>query len=182
MIIRKATTEDLEGICEVAEAVKLDYDAPQKFGFLVYGLEQEKYNHRINSSDFFYVAVHDDSVVGFLMCYDNETLNRLKESGELDHEDNLTKTVSEQQGDYIFGDQIGVIPDKTLRGVGRSLMQKLFDDMQSKGIDTMYVGVLEEPALNEASKIFVERLGFNHQESVTNSDEHQWGIYKLQLS
>ena len=28
---------------------------------------------------------------------------------------------------------------------------------------------------------FVE-LGFTHQESVTNSDNHQWGIYNLQLS
>ena len=182
MIIRKATPEDLEGICKVMNAVKLDYDNPQKCGFLAYGLNHEGYAQRITSSDYFYVALNEDEVVGFLMCYDNETLKGLMKSGELDHDDMLTKRVSEQQGKYIYGDQIGVIPDRTLNGVGTSMMETLFDEMRRTEIFDMYVGILHEPAMNSASKKFCERLGFSHQESVRNSDNHLWGIYKLQLS
>ena len=182
MIIRTATIEDLEGICEVAAAVKLNYDTPQKGGFLVYGLTKMGYAHRIKSSPFFYVALSDDKVVGFLMCYDNETLTRLIRSGVLNHEDNLTQIVSERQGNYIFGDQIGVVPDKTVIGIGTSLMERLFGDIQRADIDMMYIGILHEPVMNIASKTFCEKLGFIHQENVTNSDNHIWGIYRLALS
>lgn len=182
MIIRKAKSEDLKGICKVAEAVKVDYNNPQKNGFLVYGLNDEGYAQRIISSDYFYVTLSGNEVVGYLMCYDDENLRNLMKTGKLNHEDMLTKTVSEQQGRYIFGDQIGVIPDKALNRIGTSLMEALFDDMREAEISNMYVGILHEPALNIASKKFCEKLGFSYQESVRNSDNHLWGIYKLQLS
>ena len=182
MIIRKANLGDLEGICKVAEAVKIDYDHPQKDGFLVYGLNQERYAQRLKSSDFFYVALSDEKVVGFLMGYDNETLKNLMKDGELAHEDMLTKRVSEQEDTYIFGDQIAVIPNRTLSGVGSSLMQTLFEDMRRALINMMYVGILHEPGMNTASKKFCEKLGFTHQENVMNSDNHKWGVYKLDLS
>lgn len=182
MIIRKAVPEDLEEICKIAQTVRLNYDAPQKSGFLVYVLSPEEYKHRINLSDNFYVAINDNLVVGFLMSYNSNTLKKMMDHGKLDHEDLLTKTVLKQPENYIFGDQIGVLPNKNLRGVGTSLMQKLFEDMLNVGIDTMYVGVLEKPILNTASESFVKRLGFTLQESVVNSDNHQWGIYRLRLS
>ncbi len=182
MRIRKATLKDLEGICEVAQSVKLDYENPQDQGFLVYVLDKEDYTKRINSSDYFYVALSEDKVVGFLMCYDNENLNDLIENRELDHQDMLTKRVSEQQGEYIFGDQIGIITDKALEKVGTSLMEALFDTMKENLIYEMYVGILHEPFINEASKQFCTKLGFSYQETIINSDNHSWGIYKLKLT
>ncbi len=61
-------------------------------------------------------------------------------------------------------------------------MQTLFEDMRRALINMMYVGILHEPVMNTASKKFCEKLGFTHQENVMNSDNHKWGVYKLDLS
>jgi GNAT superfamily N-acetyltransferase len=181
MIIRRATQEDLEGICKVAESVKLDYSKPQKSGFLVYCLSKDQYANRLESSDYFYVATDQNKVIGFLMCYDDETLKDLIKNGNLDHEAHLAKKVAEQNGRYTFGDQIGVFPDKALTGVGTALMTALFEDMKAVNINTIYVGILHKPVMNIASKQFCENLGFMCRESVINSDNHEWGFYKLEL-
>ncbi|MBT3406934.1 GNAT family N-acetyltransferase [Candidatus Woesearchaeota archaeon] len=175
MLVRKATLDDLDGICGVAEAVKLDYDAPQDSGFLVYGLETEEYAHRVEVSNHFYVAVDDSKIVGFLMCYDVYTLQGLVSSGRLDHEDTLTARVSEIDGEHVFGDQIAVLPSDVGRGAGNEMMSRLFSDMAE---NVMYVGVLLEPARNSVSIDFCERLGFVYRERLRNSDDHLWGLYK----
>lgn len=113
------------------------------------------------------------------MCYDNRILNQLFEEGSVLHEDQLPVRVTSQNEPYIFGDQIGITT--SFKGTGQMLMQELFTDMRKEGINVMYVGILHSPALNTASKIFCERLGFRCVEEVKNKDEHIWGIYILEL-
>jgi hypothetical protein len=178
-VFRKAKAGDLEGIFRLAEGLKVDYDAPQKTGFLVYPLNREGYKHRIDSSDFFYVADNSDDIVGFLMCYDSDTLRGLMSSGAMDHEDAVVRRVSEASGEYVFGDQIGVVSVEAMNGVGSEMMERLFDDMWKECINVMRVGILHEPVENVASKAFCKDLGFVYQNEVTTRDGHVWGIYEL---
>ena len=181
MILRKATYEDLEQIVELANAVKLNYDNPQKDGFIVYVLDSEQYQLRIENSGLFYVAEQDKEIIGYLMCYSNEEFDKLYSLGELDHEDQLTETIFNKPGKFVFGDHIAVKLGSNYHGVGKSLMNRLFFDLQKENISLMYVGVLEKPVKNITSKRFVTSLGFQKEVSITNKDKTQWGIYYVRI-
>ena len=65
MMIRKATSAALAGICAVADSVRLDTEQIQESGFLVYVLDKHGYADRLDESDLFLVAIDQDEVVGF---------------------------------------------------------------------------------------------------------------------
>ncbi len=181
IIIRQAKPKDLNQICEIANQIKINYNNPQKTGFLVYVLTPQEYRLRIKLSDFFYVAEENNQIIGFLMCYDNKNLQKLLKNGKLNHEDQLVKTIASKKEPYVFGDQIAIIPNKAQLGIGKLFMKNLFKDMKTENINSLYVGILHKPALNTASERFCEKQGFIMQEKITNSDKHTWGIYKLEL-
>ena len=175
--IRKANIEDLEQIVEIAQKVELNRDSSKKEGFIVYVLDSESYTSRIEISNHFYVAESEEGLWGYLMCYSQDEFQQIYNSGELNHEDNLSQVISKIEGKFIFRDQIALMPGTERNGIGNALMKKLFEDMQNEGIFRMYVGVLEEPMRNLASEKFVVALGFYKFESINNGDGTQWGIY-----
>ena len=181
MLIRPAAKKDVPYITKLADSIKIDYKNPQKNGFLVYVLNKSKYGIRQEVSKFFYVAEENKKIIGFLMCYDNFTLEELLKNKELNHEDSICNFILNQKGPYIFGDQIGISNNKTSQGVGLGLINKLIEDMKKEDIKTMYVCILHKPVFNKASFNFCKKIGFKKVAEITNSDKHIWGIYKLEL-
>ncbi len=177
MVVRKVTSEDAEKICLLANSIRLDNTEPQKEGFLVYVLDEEQYRSRTISS-FFYVAETDLNFDGFLMCYDYEILKKLAQRGLIGHEDKVIEFIIGQQEPYIFGDQIGVDVGKNNQGIGKALIEQLFQDMKAIDISTIYVAILHKPIRNEASISFCRVFGFEQIAEVTNRDETTWGIYQ----
>jgi len=181
MEIRHARPEDAKRICDLAASIKIDYSDPQKTGFLVYTLDEDGYERRMRS-DLFYVADNGRGIDGFLMCYDDDRLEHMVSGGILGHEDGIIGFVSRQERPYVFGDQIGVAPEKTASGIGSAMMRELFRDMRARQIPKMYVAILDAPSRNMASIDFCTRLGFIPLARVTNSDGKVWGIYRKDLS
>lgn len=184
MTIRQATPDDARAIVEIAQSLKLDLSVHPTFlwnGFLVYPLNEEQYKQRIRSTPYFYV---DDcsnegiGITGFLMCYDDETLRKLTQNGDISHQDAEVKYVLEQKKPFIFGDQIGVRKEWARCGSGTELIRRLFGDMGNNGVRDMYVGILQKPVTNNTSIHFCAGFGFDKINEVQNPDETVWGIWK----
>lgn len=114
------------------------------------------------------------------MCYSVEFLHGLLEDGSISHQDGATRfllNLSDQS--FIFGDQIGVDPHTSRRGIGRELMLDMFERMKRSGVAHMYVTILHNPVRNEASIRFCEGLGAQCVQEVTNKDGLTWGIYRF---
>ena len=177
---RRAEEKDTHQIYEISKSLKINYQQPQKNGFLVYLLEAEDYKIRINNTDFFYVVVLKEKVHGFLMCYDNKELNYLAKKEYLLHESEIINYVLNQKSPFIFGDQIGISHDNSRQGIGKLLMDKLFEDMKLRDIKRMFVAILHKPIRNTASLKFCNSLGFEQLTEVTNKDGLVWGVCKLE--
>jgi predicted GNAT superfamily acetyltransferase len=181
MEIRPAILSDAKRICFIANEVRLNYDMPQKSGFLVYGLSEEKYAHRIDKSRYFYVAEKEGIVEAFFMCYDKKTLMMLASEKCLDHENGIVKFLFAQKEDFIFGDQIAVSNECKRGGAGRELMYMLFSDMKQNKIQMMYAAILHRPVKNKASIEFCSALGFEALAEVNNKDDYIWGMYRKRI-
>jgi len=178
--VRKAKPEDAKAISELAKAVKLNLGNPRKDrGFLVYILDEEEYRERILGAKYFYVAEREGKILGFLVCYDDVSLKKLIDEGEFADEKKFMKFLSKQKIPFILGDQIAVDPDNTSKGVGKSLVDKLFEEMLEESITDFYGAILHKPIKNTASINFWEMLGCKLLLEVTNVDGLTWGIYKL---
>jgi len=176
--IRNAKLSDSEGIYKLAESVKINFENPQKYGFLVYSKDYKKI---IKYSKYFYVIKKEENILAFLMCYDNQILEKLISFGEFSHEDKIIEFVSKQKKPYLFGDQIAVSQKNNLKGIGKKLMLRLFRDMINNNITDIYVGILHEPIKNMASLNFCNSFGFSQIAEVKNKDNLVWGIYKLNI-
>ncbi len=184
--IEVAEINDIPKIQQIAEMVKLDPKNPDREklnkGFLIYTLSDKQYSIRLN--DYFTVAQKENGdTVGFLMCYDTAFLRRLIASGEIAHEDGIMNFLqtTEPNGNYIFGDQIGVDYSQSNKGVGRKLLKNLFAKMKANGIRKMYVAVLSKPVENLVSKNFCKNLGAKKVSEVENNDGLGWSIYKFEV-
>jgi L-amino acid N-acyltransferase YncA len=180
MEIRKANTKDVKSIQKIAESLSLNPKQPQKKGFLVYVLDNNEYSARINSS-YFYVAEENGKILGFLMCYDKENLIKLIKEGEIKHEEGIIKYLNKKEGSFIFGDQIGILSEHTLKGIGKAMTQRLFQDMTKNGVEELIVCVSHFP-LNSASTAFVKHLGLKKEAQIINTDGHEWDVYSCNVN
>ena len=179
----------IEEVLEIAQEASIDpKNADQKTtrkGFLVYPLSKERYEKRANENDFFVTFSEQGQVKGFLMCYDRAFLQKLIDDGEIGHEDGIIGYLTSHTDDednFLYGDQIGISSDNRTREAGTILMEKVFAKMRERNMRNMYVAILHGPIRNEASINFVGRLSFNNVAEVTNSDGLVWGIYHADIS
>lgn len=181
MPVRKALEQDAKKIHELAASLGINYQNPQDTGFIVYVLPEDEYRKRAGESDYFYVHEAGGAIEGFLMCYDDETLAGLSRSGALDHEDAIAGYLLKQGKPFVFGDQIGINPEKARQGLGKGMIRRLFTDMRASNIRSVYVCILHSPARNQASISFCKGIGFRELAEVTNRDGLVWGVYGLHL-
>ena len=111
MLVHKAAPEDLDRICAIAEAVRLDPAQAQIDGFLVYMYGRDGYADRLAATDLFDVAVEDGKVVGFLVCFDDRTVEGLVARGMLKPDVLQAKDAAGCEGRWLYGDQIAVDPE-----------------------------------------------------------------------
>lgn len=183
--IKRAEEEDLAKISDIAQGIKINpWDVKKedcRDGFLVYSLDEEDYQKRLN--DFFLTFKQNDKIIGFLMCYDRNFLEKLIQENEISHEDGITDFLTNlpSDADFVFGDQIGVLAENRKSNIGKRMMEELFKEMTQKKISNMYVAILQEPICNEVSINFVSGFGFKKIKDIRNTDNSVWGIYHLEL-
>jgi len=176
MLVRRATLQDLEGICAVAEAVKLDPDHAQIGGFLVYMHGRQGYAERMAATDLFDVAVSDGEIVGFLVCYEGHTVEDLIARGVLCADVLRAKDAAGCQGRWLYGDQIAIHPEHADRGAAIQLVWDLYQKVRQRRIESVFVAILHEP-LNARSKAFCESMGFALRGTLRYEDGCLWGLY-----
>lgn len=176
MLVRRATSQDLDGVCAVAEAVRLDPAHAQIGGFLVYMHGREGYAERLAATDLFDVAVEDGEVVGFLICYEDRTVEDLVGRGTISADVLRAKQAAGCDGRWLYGDQIAIHPEHASRGVAIHLVWDLYQKVRQRGIDSVFVAILHEP-MNARSKAFCESMGFVLRGTLRYEDGCLWGVY-----
>ena len=180
-LARKAEAKDAEKISRLANSLKLGQENLTRGGFLVYPLTSEEYQQRILISPYFYAAEEDTELRGFLMCYNDITLESMIKQSLLSHEENLVSYARSQRKPFVFGDQIAITQESQHKGLGKRMLAVLFSDMKAAEINDLYVGVLYEPVMNAYSAQFCNHLGFSEIGSVRNADKTLWGVYHLKI-
>ena len=152
MIIRKAKTSDSKNIFKISKSVKINWKNPQKEGFITYPLQEGGYGKRIKLSKYFYVAEENKEVIGYLMCYDDNTLKRIISDGNINHQDGTTTFLLKQKPPYIFGDHIAIKKKYLQKGVGERLMERLSKDMKKDEIKQIPASFVKGKGCNLCAK------------------------------
>jgi GNAT superfamily N-acetyltransferase len=176
VIVRRARDEDLDRICAIAEAVRLDPEQPQIGGFLVYMYGRQGYAERLAATDLFDVAVEGGKVVGFLVCHEDRVVEDLVRQGVFSPDLLRAKDVAGCNGRWLYGDQLAVDPAYASKGVAIQLAWSLWLHARHRGIDSVFVAILHEP-LNARSKALGELLGFVLRGTLRYDDGRLWGLY-----
>jgi len=178
-IVRRAKEEDAQQIAELANSVKLNTKAPQQGGFLIYITDEEAYKNEIEKSKFFYVADAGGKIIGFSSNFDNTTLDKLVKEGSFADEKQLIDFLSKQKKPFLLGAQIAINPDYAHQGIGKQMIDKLFEDLLENSITEIYTTTSHKPVRNVAMINFITLIGFKFLFEVTNPDNNTWGIYKI---
>lgn len=179
-LIRRARPEDLDGICAVAESVRLDPLHVQESGFLVYVLDREGYARRLATTDLFYVAVDLGEVVGFLLGYDDRTVAELVGQGVLSSDLLRARVVAGCEGRWGYADQLAVYPAYTCHGVGFSLVLALYQEVRRRGVGSAIVAIRHDPPTTR-SNAFCEALGFVLRGTLRYEYGRLWGLYSRSI-
>lgn len=160
--------------------VKYQPNNPGDNGSIVYIMSPEEYSYRIRNSDFCYVGAEGNRIRGFLMCVDNDLLDKMISLGQFHHE-GILPFLSQQYRPFIYGETIAVDPLVARTGLGNLMIKYLFEDMKQRKIFDMHVLIRHSPHRNNTSINFCTDLGFKFTEEEINNpgDNFVWGIYSL---
>ena len=122
------------------------------------------------------VAVKDGKVVGFLVCFDDRTVEGLVARGMLKPDVLRAKDAAGCEGRWLYGDQIAVDPEYASHGAALHLVWDLYLKVRQGGFDSVFVAILQEP-MNTRSKVLAESLGFTLRGTLRYSDGCLWGLY-----
>ena len=157
IIIEVAKPGDEKEIESLASSVKIGKNDEK--GFLVYPVNARNYRTRIILTPYFYVA-REKKIIGYIMAYDKKAIEKLKEMGELSHEDELVKSVEKKAFNrFIFIDQIAIGHDFCRRGIGSKLLEFLIKNIKGK-YKVICCGVILSPVQNNAGRNFFVKHGF----------------------
>ncbi len=151
-------------------------------GSIGYVYSTEEYQYRVCKSSYFYVSRADRGIDGFLMCCDDQTLEKMIEDGRF-HHDGVLSYLSRQEKPFIYGETIAIDPCAARKNVGTALMNQLFEDMIRANLRKMHVLIRHRPARNDPSISFCKKLGFDYTgNEIQNHDLiFTWGVYVLDL-
>lgn len=182
--IERPKLMDAEGIAKIAESLRLNLEKVYPNGFLLYPKNTQWYQDRIregfeHKGDYFYVAREGEHLVGYILGTEGLLLPEYIQKGLVtcpetaQHLYNRTKH-------FVFGEQIGVIPDCTRKGIGSRLLEHLTKEIDAKS-ERILVNIAHAPVKNEASINFCRHEGFSLLHEFSNSDGSLWGIYERGL-
>jgi N-acetylglutamate synthase-like GNAT family acetyltransferase len=174
-MIRKAGSEDVEEIKRLAKSLKFDMSHP-KSNSLITLFTKDEYLHRVNNSKYFYVD-DEDVLSGFLICADDKMVDKLIENGMFHHNE-IKSFLSKRDRPYIYGETFGVRRKKQKQGKGTALLNNLFKDMETNGIERLYVMIRHAPCKNESSIKFCEKFGIKYNGIEVSNEDLTHGIYE----
>lgn len=147
-----AHPEHAASMYEIADSLRLDGMDPAtaaRQGFLVSDFTADSYEQLISLVGHCYVAVIGTEVVGFLVGYDSENLDKV--------DDPTAGWLTRQLDSFTMIKQVGVHPRHAGVGVGRALYQHLMGRTAGR---MLTAAVVNDPP-NEGSRRFHQRLGFS---------------------
>ena len=159
----RATSEHLEQITQLARSRSLSdrggaqEPAAVQSGFLVSAYTEADYRARLDTAEHFYVAVKGTDVLGFLLAYTSDQVER----GEW-----LNRRIKTTLGDFLVIKQVCVSRDAARGGIGSLLYYHLLEGWTESPV---IAAVVNEPP-NEASAGFHHKLGFQELTRLTPPD------------
>jgi predicted GNAT superfamily acetyltransferase len=160
VIVRKARLSDLDGIINVNKRVLYKDEMERGRGFLSAVLKKEVYTKKIKKSKYFYVAVLNSRIIGFLMGFEWKNMNPPPTN-------HIHTFINEKyhRKKFIYVGMTGVLPRFQNMGVGKKMYETLFRSCRGKRIMLVTSAV----PYNKASEQFHLSLGFKKIEKIKGS-------------
>jgi len=169
-MIRHAKVEDIGQILDITRKVNINNVLDTSNGFLLTERSYDFYENTINSN-YFYVYEINDKIVGFIIAYPKEMIESMEKIDEY-HAYLLENFKNEN---FIFIFQIAIDPEFQKQGIGKELHEYLFENAEIKN----FIVATSKKPLNEASRIFHKKLGFEDIDTFTWSTGYENYIYRL---
>jgi predicted GNAT superfamily acetyltransferase len=170
--VRSAVESDLDDVLRLARAVQLSPGMDTRRGFLVSGLSRETYAAALDYLEprknaehvVFLIAESNGKVAGFLFGY-NDVYASHRSGGRSEQD-----IAARFSGPYYVLKQIATDSNDRKKGVGRSLAQRFFSEIQCTYI---FSAIVTDPE-NPASCAFHREMGFTPLfESISRSANGQ---------
>ncbi|MGY4884332.1 MAG: GNAT family N-acetyltransferase [Nanobdellota archaeon] len=179
MLIRKATPDDATDIYNIAETLRQDPEKLKSNGLLPDMLTEEEYAQRALLSEYFYVAVDKGKIIGFLMCYDNSTVNYLMRECNMEVQDEFVIHLSKISEPYIFGDQVGILPEYPGLEIGQMLISAAVQDLLKNHI-YRFEGCIQHNHNSEIPLFAIKQFNLKNTTQI-KQDGKLWDIYTGRL-
>lgn len=158
----RATEDHLEQIVRLAESRSLGAAGARGStavdgGFLVSAYTEADYRARLESAEHFYVAVKGADVLGFLLAYSSDRVER---------DEWLNQRIKTTLGNYLVIKQICVAREAARRGIASMLYYHVLEQWPKTPV---IAAVVNDPP-NEASARFHHKLGFQELTRLTPPD------------
>ncbi len=159
MDVRLASKADVKEIRNLTLSLSIERNSNSGVGFLEYPLPSEwEYATRISGSKFFFVARERNELAGFVAAFSNDFLKDLKlPDNEID--EHIANDLEKGKG-FVYVDQLAVAKEFQGRGVGKLLMQKVFEAARKDGFVRAYSAIVCQPLRNPASEKLHLSAGF----------------------
>jgi ribosomal protein S18 acetylase RimI-like enzyme len=173
--IHKALKENLVEIHDFDKITKKQLKELEENGFLRKEVDLSYYEDLIKDplTDIYVAKVNNGAIIGFASLH-KKKYNVYNIRSVLDNiyadDDKTRELLIGKEKEFVYLDQISVIPEYKRKGVGSSLIKKALSDLELPVV----AFVVEEPLKNKASMYWHEQNGF---ELAAKSD----GEYKGQL-
>lgn len=178
MKIINAKPIHINGIMKLADSLKFNTNDP-KVGSLVAVLSEKELLARIKSK-YFYVAIEDGEIQGFLIILDLKGIDYLVKQNLFYHKE-ILPFLEKQKEEFVYGELIGVREKKQRKGLGNVLIKKLSEELKEEGIHKLFVQIRHKPVKNVHSITFCKQLGFQYIHNEVNYEEVTFGIYEKNL-
>ncbi len=136
----------------------------EESGFLIFDLGVEEYTRKLRSPNKFSFVVEGPSgeAIGFILCIDRQGVERDLQNGQLEYEKEILNIPFDKaRGEnFIWGDQMAVFPpSERYLGVGRSLLENVFQAMKAARIKHFFGMIALHPHTNIAGLNFLIKSG-----------------------
>lgn len=183
--IKKITREDIPSIKLLADTVNIKFvKRPDHEGFLVYNPSSTIYFNRLLYSKYnFCIKNNEGLMIGFILCLSKSEILNPKIEKITKYENLLLKTVKVYEGNYIWLDQIAVLPKYRNSGLGTALLRHVCEKANEDNITTFFGSISIFPEFNLPSYQFIKRFNFNIVSTVPQITANSriikrvWGIF-----
>lgn len=183
--ISKISNHDIAAIKNISDKVNVKFvKRPISEGFLVNNPSTITYLNRLKKTDFnFCVRNYDGNIIGFILCISKEELLNPQVIKLLNYETVLIDSVKSIQPNYLWLDQIAILPKYRKNGIGTRLLFHALEKAKENGINKFVGSISLFPEFNLPSYQFLKKHNFDINFTVpqhnnpTQLINRVWGIF-----